>query len=125
MKTEISTVLIACLFMICIPTAAHHGNAEFEMDQSVNLQATVTDFVWGNPHSIIYFDAKNEKGQVLHWSCEAAQPALLHRAGWTRESLKPGDHVTIVAHPAKSGQPVGYLMKIILANGQELKLGNL
>ena len=78
MKTEISIVLTVCLFMVCIPRiCASHGNAEFEMDQSVSLQATITDFVWGNPHSIIYFDSKNEKGQVLHWSCEAAQPALL------------------------------------------------
>lgn len=111
--------------MFCNQVVAHHGNAEFEMDQSVTLQATISEFVWGNPHSIIYFDAKNEKGQVLRWSCEAAQPALLHRSGWTRNSLKPGDQVTIVAHPAKSGQPVGYLIKVVLADGEELKMGGL
>jgi hypothetical protein len=125
LKCKMTTVMSICLLMFCIPVFAHHGNAEFEMDQSVTLQATITEFNWGNPHSIVYFDAKNDKGEVLHWSCETAQPALLHRAGWTRDSLKPGDHVTIVAHPAKSGQPVGYLIKVVLADGRELKMGNL
>lgn len=125
MKTKLSLFVSLCLFMSCSRVAAHHGNAEFEMDQTVTLQATITEFVWSNPHSVIYFDAKNEKGQLLRWSCEAAQPALLHRAGWTRNSLKPGDHVTVVAHPAKSGQPVGYLIKVVLADGEELKMGNL
>jgi hypothetical protein len=125
MKTKLSLVVSICLFMSCSRAVAHHGNAEFEMDQTVTLQATITEFVWSNPHSVIYFDAKNEKGQLLRWSCETAQPALLHRAGWTRNSLKPGDHVTVVAHPAKSGQPVGYLIKVVLADGEELKMGNL
>jgi hypothetical protein len=122
---KLSIVAAVWLFVFCLPAVGHHGNAEFELDQSVTLQATITEFLWSNPHSIIYFDAKNDKGQLQRWSCETAQPALLHRAGWTRDSLKPGDHVTIVAHPAKSGQPVAYLIKVILADGQELKMGNL
>lgn len=120
MRTRLSIVFAMGLFMFCIPVGAHHGNAEFAMTQSVSLQATVTDFMWTNPHIVIYFDAKNENGQVQHWSCEASAPPHLHRSGWTRESLKPGDHVTVVAHPAKNGQPVGILMKVVLADGQEL-----
>ena len=122
---KLSIVATVWLFVFCLRAVGHHGNAEFELDQSVTLPATITEFLWSNPHSVIYFDAKNDKGQVQRWSCETAQPALLHRAGWTRDSLKPGDHVTIVAHPAKSGQPVAYLIKVILADGQELKMGNL
>lgn len=117
--------LVPGLLLVCSASLAHHGNASFDTEHSVTLKATITSFVWTNPHSQIYFDVKDEKGRVTHWSCEAAQPALLHRAGWTRNSLKPGDHVTIVAHVAKSGAPVAYLQKIILADGEELKLGAL
>jgi hypothetical protein len=117
--------LVPGLLLVCGASLAHHGNASFDTEHSVTLKATITSFVWTNPHSQIYFDVKDEKGRVTHWSCEAAQPALLHRGGWTRNSLKPGDHVTIVAHVAKSGAPVAYLQKIILADGEELKLGAL
>ena len=91
----------------------------------MSLKGTITNFVWTNPHSQIYFDVKDEKGHVAHWSCETSQPALLHRSGWTRHSLKPGDQVTILAHVAKSGAPVGWLQKVILADGEELKTGGL
>jgi hypothetical protein len=124
MKTKAAIVLTIAVLSTCLPILAHHGNAAFDLTQFVTLKATVTEFVWSNPHSQIYFDVTNDKGQVTHWSCETVQPALLHRAGWTRESLKPGDQVTIVAHPSKSGAPVAYLSggKIILADGKELKM---
>jgi len=124
MKIKAAIVLAFALFSICPSIFAHHGNAAFDLTRFVTLKATITEFVWSNPHSQIYFDVTNDKGQVIHWTCETVQPALLHRAGWTRESLKPGDQVTIVAHPAKSGEPIAYLSggKIILANGNELKM---
>jgi Family of unknown function (DUF6152) len=121
MRTK-SSIVFVMLLMFGTPVFAHHGNAAFELDKVETLQATITQFAWGNPHSIIFFDAKNDKGEVQHWSCESVQPALLHRAGWTRESLKPGDKVTIQLHPGKSGNPVGYLVKVILADGQELSM---
>jgi hypothetical protein len=125
MKTGFVILLIIGLSMFCTSGFAHHGNASFDTEHVVSLKATITNFVWTNPHSQIYFDVKNAKGQVTHWSCETAQPALLHRAGWTRDSLKPGDQVTIVAHIAKNGSPVVYLQKVILADGEELKMGGL
>jgi hypothetical protein len=124
MKTQFASLVLS-FFLICAAAYAHHGNASFDNDHSMTLKGIITSFVWTNPHSQIYFDVKDDKGKVTHWSCEAAQPALLHRAGWTRNSLKPGDQVTIVAHVAKSGAPVAYLQKIILADGEELKLGAL
>lgn len=117
---KFAAVLVGGLLLVCTPLFAHHGNAEFEMDKNVSLQATITQFLWGNPHGIIYFDAKDDTGEVRHWTCETAQPALLHRSGWTRDSLKPGDKVTITLHPGKNGKPVGFYVKVVLANGQEL-----
>jgi len=123
MKFGAAIILVFILYGIS--TFAHHGNAEFDLTQSVNLKATVTDFIWSNPHSIIFFDVRSASGKATRWSCETLQPALLHRAGWTKDSLKPGDQVTLVVHPAKNGKPVGYLERVILANGDELKLGAL
>jgi hypothetical protein len=124
-KNRVAILLALALFAARLPILAHHGNAEFDLTQSLTLKATITEFVWSNPHSVIYFDVRNDHGNVTRWSCETVQPALLHRNGWTRDSLKPGDEVRLTLHPAKNGQPVGYLQKVILANGDELKLGQL
>jgi hypothetical protein len=123
MRARFTVGLLAIVLTFCASAFAHHGNAAFAMDQSVTLHGTVTDFLWANPHVVIYFDAKNDKGETLHWSCEASAPPKLHREGWTRESLKPGDQIIVVAHPSKNGSPVGFLQKVSLVNGPELKLG--
>lgn len=127
MFTDLKIAIVTCVivFAIGLPAFAHHGNAEFDLTQSLTLKATIADFVWSNPHSEIFFDVKEGDGKLTRWSCEAVQPALLHRAGWTKDSLKPGDQVTIVLHPAKNGKPIGYLQKVVLANGDELRLGSL
>jgi uncharacterized protein DUF6152 len=125
MRAKAIPVVILAVFLAVVSTYAHHGNAEFDLTQSVSLKATIADFVWSNPHSVLFFDVRGDNGKVTRWSCETVQPALLHRAGWTKDSLKAGDQVTVVLHPAKNGKPVGYLQKVILANGDELKLGQL
>jgi hypothetical protein len=124
MKLRITIVTSIILLAMGLPAFAHHGNAEFDLTQSLSLKATITDFIWSNPHSEIFFDV-NADGKVTRWGCEAVQPALLRRAGWTKDSLKPGDEVTIVLHPAKNGKPIGYLQKVVLANGEELRIGSL
>lgn len=123
MKIKVLIVLAFALFSVCAPVFAHHGNAEFDEKQSVTLKATIAEFVWGNPHSIIYFDVRDGQGKVTRWSSELANVSHLHRIGWTRQSLKPGDQVTIVVHPAKNGMPVSYFQKVILADGEELGMG--
>jgi hypothetical protein len=125
MKFKTAIIIPIILLAIGLPVFAHHGNAEFDLTQSLSLKATITDFVWSNPHSEIFFDVKDADGKVTRWGCEAVQPALLHRAGWTKDSLKPGDQVTIVLHPAKNGKPIGYLQKVVLADGEELRIGSL
>lgn len=125
MTIKLGSAIGLALLLYGISTTAHLGNAEFDLTQSVSLKATIADFIWSNPHSVIFFDVRSAGGKATRWSCETAQPALLHRAGWTKDSLKPGDQVTLVVHPAKNGKPVGYLERVILANGDELKLGAL
>jgi hypothetical protein len=101
-------------------TFAHHGLSAYDEKNPVTLKGTVTEFEWSNPHSQIYFDVKDDKGNVTHWACETLGPARLLRAGWSRHSLNPGDQITISLIAAKNGAPVGFLRKLVLADGTEL-----
>jgi hypothetical protein len=107
------------LSMICAQVFAHHGTSAYE-EHPITLKGTVTEFAWSNPHSQIYFDVVDDKGNAVHWSCETLSPSRLVRAGWTRTSLKPADKITIILLPAKNGTPVGYLEEVVLADGSKL-----
>jgi hypothetical protein len=102
---------------------AHHGTAAYDYTKTVNLKATITGFVWANPHCQIEFVAKDDSGNAQHWIIEAFNPAMLQRDGWTkgRESMKPGDEVTVSFHPSKNGEKVGILDKVTLGSGQVLR----
>ena len=100
---------------------AHHGFVSwFDMSKSVTIKGTVTGFDWTNPHAYIYLDVKDEKGATEKWSIELGAIAMLSRAGWRRDTLKPGDEITAIGNRAKDGKPVMHLDKIVFANGQEL-----
>jgi Family of unknown function (DUF6152) len=102
-------------------TFAHHGFVSwFDTSRSVAVKGTVTSFDWTNPHAYIYFDGKDEKGNIEKWNAELGALNMLARAGWRRDTLKPGDEITAIGNPAKDGKPVMHLTKIVLANGQEL-----
>lgn len=113
----------AAFLIAAFPVDAHHGNAAYDLDKPIVLKGIVTEFAWSNPHVQIYFDARSSKGHVVHWAAETVSPGMLVRQGWTKTELKPGDKITITLGPAKSGAPIGYALKIVLANGKELLLG--
>ena len=80
----------------------------------------MTKFAWSNPHSLIYFDAKNAKGELVHMVVETAAPQALRLIGWSKTSMTPGDVITVRMYVAKNGNPAGRLQKVILADGTEL-----
>jgi len=115
-------LIFLALFMICVPVFAHHGNTAYDTSKVVVLKdATVTQYVWANPHVIITFDVKDEKGNVQHWSVEAGTPQTVILAGWSKTSIQKGDVITVYIFQAKTGNPVGRLNKIVLADGTELR----
>lgn len=117
-----SFVLAMALLMASVPLAAHHGNVAYDTSKAVVIKgATVTKFVWANPHCFIMFDAKDDKGNVLHWAGEAGSPSSLGPIGWSSTSLQPGDTIIVYIYQSKTGNPVGRLNKIVLADGTELK----
>jgi hypothetical protein len=115
----------AALLLIGIPLWAHHGNAAYDDKNPITIKGTVTEFAWVNPHVQIYLDVKDDKGKVAHWSVETYSPGKLVRAGWTKESVKVGDQVSINLIPARNGSPVGFLHKLVLPDGKVLALQEL
>jgi len=100
------------------PLLAHHGEANYDTDKVVAVKGTVTDFQFINPHTLISLDAKNDKGEIEKWSCEARSPGMLVRVGgWDKQTLKPGDVITVFGYRARNGSPVMRLQKITLADG--------
>jgi hypothetical protein len=112
--------LIAGIVMVCLPMSAHHGNAAFSDKVTEFKNVTVTKFAWANPHCLVEFDAKDDKGKVVNWSAESGSPEALRLTGWNKSSLKPGDVITIYVHTAKTGAPAGRLTKVVLADGTVL-----
>jgi Family of unknown function (DUF6152) len=119
-KLLTSASVLLGLVVFCGPLFAHHGNAAYQEKPIVLKQVTVTQFSWTNPHSLIEFDAKDDKGKVQHWVCETAAPQALKLIGWGKATLEPGDVITVYMYQAKTGTPTGRLNKIVLADGSEL-----
>src|SRR5690242_8231906 len=114
-------VAAVLLLSIAGSAFAHHGfQSWFDMSRSVTVKGTVTAFDWTNPHAYIYLDVKDEKGAVVKWSAELGAVAMLSRAGWKKDTVKPGDEITMTGNPGKDGKPIMHLDKVVLANGQEL-----
>src|ERR1700734_934809 len=99
---------------------AHHSMEGFDRDKNVTLVGTVKQFKWANPHSWIELEVPNDKGGVDTWNVEMTAPFVLIRAGWRATSLKPGDKVTVVGHPQKTGEPGALFVSVTLANGETL-----
>ena len=99
---------------------AHHGLARFDTTHVVSLEGTVTDFEWINPHAYIHADLKDEHGKVANWLLECGSLAMLSRHGWTADTLKRGDQVTVFGFRAKDGSPYMSVGRVQLANGKSL-----
>lgn len=119
-KTMTFCALILGFLLLFSPAYAHHGQAGYNNSAPVTVSGTVTDFLFSNPHCIVSFDVKNDKGEMEKWQGELTSPNHLIRAGWNSHSLKEGDKVTITGWRAKSGANSLWITKTVV-NGEELK----
>jgi Family of unknown function (DUF6152) len=118
-KTRIGVTFALALSLLALSAAtwAHHGTANYDTEHSVSEKGAVTDFQFVNPHVLIYMDVKDASGKVVHWQGELTSPNRLARAGWKKDTIKPGDVITISGFPAKSGSPEVWIQKVIAADG--------
>src|SRR5262245_53870379 len=108
------------LAAMTVPLSAHHSTVAYA-ERSVALKkATITKIVWAHPHIILSFTVKEASGAASSWSVETGSPGSVARVGWTRNSVKVGDVVTIELFPAKNGAQVGRLKKVIFSDGRTL-----
>ena len=112
--------LAAGLILAANPAIAHHSTAEYDMTTLSAVKGTVTQFEWSNPHAYIHIETKDDKGNVVEWTAELASIGMLSRVSWKRDTVKPGDEITIYGNRAKNGKNLMRLDKIAFANGQEL-----
>ena len=118
MKT-LARLALAAALLAPLPSSAHHSYAMFDMQKTIALEVTVVRFKWQNPHAFIEADAASRSG-TERWSIEMTSPNNLAQEGWKRNSLKPGDRVTIYVHPLRSGARGGSYAGVRLANGSTL-----
>jgi hypothetical protein len=109
------------VLLIATPLFAHHGGTSlYDMSKEITEEATVTEYLWTNPHVEIGLDAKDDKGKMRHWLLEASSPPVLVNKGWNRKSLQPGDVIKVTFNPAQRGGSVGRLVKLTKADGTSL-----
>jgi hypothetical protein len=121
MKKSLLGWVAAFALVAAAPVLAHHSPAAFEAQKTVSLTGTVKEFRWQNPHTWIEVMVPNEKGQEVLWAVELTSPTYLIRAGWKSNTLKPGDKVTVVGRPLKSGEPGSAIFQsVTLADGRTL-----
>jgi len=110
------------IFAIAAPVFAHHGTAAFDTSKAVTVKGSVTEFVFLNPHVQIYFDVKNEKGEIEKWQGELTAPNKLARAGWTKKTLQPGDTIEVTGFRVASGGNTLWIRKLVDSHGESLPL---
>jgi Family of unknown function (DUF6152) len=111
--------LVTGILLIPALAMAHHGLAVFDRESPLTLTGTVTEFHFTNPHCIVDFDVKGEKGQIQKWQGELTSP--LHLKGWTANSLEPGNQIKVTGYRAKSGALYIWIIHLVSSNGRQIK----
>ena len=116
MKNRLVAALAAAIGVLVVPylVLAHHAATNYDAGKQITLQGTVTEFKFGNPHPHVYFQAKDEAGNVVEWIAESGSPpARWYNSGWRANALKPGDAVTITGSPSKDGRKMVRIRKMV------------
>src|SRR5687767_8867565 len=128
MRTKCADVVAGLALLASMSgVMAHHSfSAEFDASKTFKFTGPVTKVEWMNPHTFFYVDVKDEKtGKVTNWAMEMGSPNGLMRNGWTRNTMKIGDKVTVEGSLAKDGSPTGNATTVLMAStGQRLFAGS-
>jgi hypothetical protein len=102
---------------------AHHTYAMFDTTRELSVSGVVAKFEWKNPHTYlwVYVPSTTNAGRYDAWAFENGSPSLLSKLGWSKESVKPNDKVTVSYAPLRDGKPGGHCTKITLPDGRRLE----
>ena len=121
MNIALRIILASAVLLAASPAFPHHAfSSEFDMSKPVTLKGVVTKVTWENPHVWFFIDVKDADGNVVNWGCETRGPGRLTKQGWSRDSLKPGDTVTVEGYLAKDGSHMADGRKMTFADGRKI-----
>jgi Family of unknown function (DUF6152) len=121
-KAIFAAILVAAGVAASLPAFAHHSFAVYDRTKTLTLKGTIKNFQWTNPHCVVWVLVQPEGGgEPQEWSIETTSPGVLTRGGWTRNSIKPGDRVSVEFNPLRDGSHGGGLNSVtLLDTGQKL-----
>jgi hypothetical protein len=124
-KVPLALAGVLSLILVAIPVLGHHSfAAQFDRNKPANLTGPVTKIEWINPHARFFMDVKEADGRTVNWEIELGSTAGLLRRGWTRNSLKIGQTVTIAGSKAKDGSNVANASTVTLSDGKRVFAGS-
>ena len=119
-------VISAAVLLALATTEAawgHHSFAMFDASHEKSLTGTIREFQWTNPHTWVWLDVPSASGSLLEeWGIEGMSPNFLGRRGWSKNTLQPGDKVTVVIHPLKDGSKGGSFLSVTLSDGNVMSM---
>ena len=125
MKIRSMIIAAALTAAAAAPVFAHHSfAAEFDSNKSTTLTGSVTKLDWINPHARLFIEVKDADGKTVNWEVELGPPAILMRSGWTKNSVKSGDKVTVSGNLAKDGTNLANARTVTLADGTRVFAGS-
>jgi Family of unknown function (DUF6152) len=117
----VALFISAVVVLLSNVSLAHHSQAGFETpDKAIPLKGTVVEFRWRNPHILIFWDVKDDSGKVVRWVGELGSISTASAGGLTKDSLKPGDEISVMAIPSRAGTPQSLIGKLVKADGTVL-----
>lgn len=118
---RIAALLFAGALLTTATAQAHHSFAvHFEAEANREVKGVVEKFNFANPHGMLFFSVTDASGQTAQWRAETNSPNILRRRGWSKDSLKAGDEITVLGFPARDGSSYMRVSRITFADGREL-----
>lgn len=119
MPVRVIAVLCSTAFALlaAAPAFSHHSFAMYDLTKRTTLKGVVKVFKFTNPHTWIHLEVI-ENGKPVLYELEGQQVRLMARAGFKRNSLKPGDQITVVMNPLRDGSKGGHYLQVTLPDGK-------
>lgn len=118
MRQALFSLCTAC-WLVAMP-AAHHGSADYHVDREITVTGEVQEWRWTNPHTWVFLTATAADGRVETWDGEGPPLTWAAQRGWSAETLRAGEQVSLVMYPSRRGSRSGLIKRIERPDGEVL-----